>query len=85
MNLSETEQQELHAAVSASQPKLVIDRDSPQELFWMLAKLRERLPRLHPAQIRMITDIVDFPDALIERRPAPAARLKRRQNEEEKM
>jgi transcriptional regulator with XRE-family HTH domain len=85
LELSESEQNELHAAVTASLPKLVIDRDSPQELFWMLSKLRERLPRLHPAQIQMITDIVEFPDVLIERRPAPAARLRRRKNEEEKM
>ena len=85
LDLSESEQDELHAAVTASHPKLVIDRDSPQELFWMLSKLRERLPRLHPAQIRMITDIVELSDALIERKPAPAARLKRRKFEEEKM
>jgi transcriptional regulator with XRE-family HTH domain len=86
LKLSEADQEQLRVAVSASQPKLVIDRDSPQEVFWMVSRLRERLPRLHPTQIRMITDIVDFPDALAEAsRPAPLARLKRRKNEEEKM
>lgn len=85
LNLTEIEQRELHSAVAASHPKLVIDRDAPQEVFWMLARLRDRLPHLHPAQIRMISEIVDFPETLAERRPEAIARLKRRRNEEEKM
>jgi predicted transcriptional regulator len=84
--LSETDQHELREAVSASHPKLVIDRDSPQEVFWMVAKLRERLLGLHPAQIRIITDIMEFPDALAKHsRPAVVERLKRRKIKEEKM
>lgn len=84
--LSDSEQRELCEAVSASQPRLVIDRDSPQEVFWMVAKLRERLSGLHPAQIRIITDIMEFPDALAKHsRPAAVERLKRRKNKEDKM
>ncbi|MFM0356732.1 helix-turn-helix transcriptional regulator [Paraburkholderia nemoris] len=85
LNLPETEQVEMRTAVAASQRKLVIDRDTPQEVYWMLAALRERLPHLHPAQIRMIREIVDFPDTLGQRKPAAIARLKRRKNEEVEM
>ena len=85
LNLPEPEQEEMRAAVAASQRKLVIDRDTPQEVYWMLAALRERLPHLHPAQIRMIREIVEFPDTLGQRKPAAIARLKRRKNEEGEM
>ena len=85
LNLPEPEQEEMRTAVAASQRKLVIDRDTPQEVYWMLAALRERLPHLHPAQIRMIREIVDFPDTLGQRKPATIARLKRRKNEEGEM
>ena len=85
LSLSELEQQEMRAAAAASQRKIVIDRDTPQEVYWMLAALRERLPHLHPAQIRMIREIVDFPDTLGQRKPATITRLKRRKNEEGEM
>ena len=85
LNLPEAEQVEMRTAVAASQRKLVIDRDTPQEVYWMLAALRERLPHLHPAQIRMIREIVDFPDTLGQRKPTAIARLKRRKNEEVEM
>lgn len=85
LNLPEAEQVEMRTAVAASQRKLVIDRDTPQEVYWMLAALRERLPHLHPAQIRMIREIVNFPDTLGQPKPAAIARLKRRKNEEVEM
>lgn len=85
LNLSELEQEDMRAAAAASQRKLVIDRDTPEEVYWMLAALRERLPHLHPAQVRMIREIVDFPDTLGQRKPATITRLKRRKSEEVEM
>ena len=48
------EQQEVHQIVSASQRKLALEPDSPQDVYWMLKNLREQLNNLHPVQIKMI-------------------------------
>lgn len=85
LGLSGEEHQELLEALLASERKLVIDSDTPQEVFWMLAALRERLPSLHPAQVRMIREIVELPDQLAKRESEPIARLKRRRKTEARM
>ena len=85
LNLSDQERHELLQALRASTRKLVIDSDTPPEVFWMLAALRDRLPNLHPAQVRMIREIVELPDQLTKRTPEPITRLKRRRNTEARM
>lgn len=85
LDLGADEQEELHEAVAASDRKMVIDAEAPTEVFWMLAALRERVPDLHPAQVRMIREIVELPDQLAKRTPEPITRLKRRRNTEARM
>lgn len=85
LELSADEQEALHEAVAASDRKMVIDAEAPTEVFWMLAALRERVPYLHPAQVRMIREIVELPDQLAKRDPEPVTRLKRRRNTEARM
>lgn len=82
LQLQPSEQEELHEAVAASQRKLLIDNDTPQDVFWMIAALRDHLGQLHPVQVRMIRDILDLPDNLAQRRIEPIRRIKRRKREE---
>lgn len=83
--LGTEEQARLTQAVEASQRKLVLEIDSSPETYWMLKELRERIQILHPAQIKMIRDVLQLPEALKERAIEPVHRLKRRRNEEARM
>lgn len=78
LDLPPLDQERLHVAVAASQRKLVIDVDSPEEIYHLLADLQQRLPTLHPAQIRMIREVISLRDVLSEPIPEPIKRLKRR-------
>jgi transcriptional regulator with XRE-family HTH domain len=71
----------LYCAVDASQRKLVIDADSPSELFLLLKDLRDTASQLAPVQIRLIREIARLP---ITTSPASSAvrRLKRKPKEE---
>lgn len=79
--LTQDEKVALYSAVDASQRKLVIDADSPSELFLLLKDLREVVNQLAPAQIRLIREIARLPMATD---PASISvrRLKRKSNEE---
>lgn len=85
LELSPAEQERLHAAVAASQRKLVIDVDAPQEVYQLMAELQQRLPTLHPVQIRMIREVLSMREVLAEPMPEPIRRLKRRKKEEARM
>lgn len=82
LQLAADEQEELRLAVAASDRKVVIDAEAPTDVFWMLAALRDRMPHLHPAQVKMIREIVELPDQLAKRDQEQTARLKRRRNQE---
>lgn len=84
MSLSETEQQELHAAAQASQRKLVIDPDAPPDIYWLLNDLRDEVQNLTSIQVRMIRDVLALRSAMRESRP-PHRRIKRRYREEAPM
>lgn len=83
--LGTEEQARLAQAVEASQRKLVLEIDSSPETYWMLKELRERIQFLHPAQIKMIRDVLQLPETLKERAIEPVYRLKRRRSEEARM
>jgi len=83
--LSSDEQEKLRTAAAASQRKLIIDHDTPQEVYLLLADLRERLPTLHPAQVRMLREILGIRSILSENQPESITRLKRRRKEEARM
>lgn len=83
--LGTEEQARLTQAVEASQRKLVLEIDSSPETYWMLKELRERIQFLHPAQIKMIRDVLQLPETLKERAIEPVHRLKRRRSEEARM
>ncbi len=85
LSLSISEQQQLHDAVGASQRKLIIDADTPQDIYWLLKDLREQVTSLSPVQIRMMRDLLRMKGAIAEELPDPVRRLKRRRKEEATM
>ncbi|WP_287879509.1 helix-turn-helix transcriptional regulator [Aquitalea sp.] len=85
LHLASHDQERLHAAVTASQRKLVIDVDAPQEVYHLVADLHQHLATLHPAQVRMIREVLSMREVLAEPVPEPVRRLKRRKKEEARM
>jgi transcriptional regulator with XRE-family HTH domain len=51
---------ELYAAADASQRKLVIDSDVPQEVYVLINRLRTSLPGLTPTQVRVMTEVLNL-------------------------
>lgn len=83
LSIPSAEQSQLQAAAEASQRKLVIDSDAPPDVYWLLKDLREKVPRISPAKVRMIRDILGIQEAQSEARPESIRRLKRRSRKEE--
>ena len=83
--LSPSEQQQLRNAVGASERKLVIDADTPQDIYWLLKDLRDQVDSLSPVQIRMMRELLSMRGAITEELPDPVRRLKRRRKEEATM
>lgn len=83
--LPQTQQDELQKAVAASQRKLVIPSDVPEDAYWLLEDLRHRLEYLHPAEINLIREIIRLREKITQRVPSPVLRLRRRNQEDDKM
>lgn len=83
LSLTQEEHQDLCAAAQASQRKLVIDPDAPQDIYWLLSDLRDEVQYLTPAQVRLIRDVLALRAAKHEQREP--RRLKRRPKEEAPM
>lgn len=82
LSLSGSEEAALRGAAEVSDRKLVLDADSHPEIYLMLAALKRRLRELHPAQARMIRELVDLPDTVRQQEQEPVKRLRRRKTEE---
>lgn len=82
LSLSRSEEAALRSAAEVSDRKLVLDADSHPEIYLMLAALKRRLRELHPAQARMIRELVDLPDTVRQQEQEPVKRLRRRKTEE---
>ncbi len=85
LGLPPSEQEEIREIAAASQRKLVLSLDSPQDVYWLLKGLREQLDTLHPGQIKLIQDALNLKGALVDRKPEPLRRIKRRRREEATM
>ena len=59
----------------------VINADVPQDVYWMMRDLRQRLPELNSAQIDLIRFALDLKENFKERPKNVAHKLKRRGNE----
>jgi predicted transcriptional regulator len=61
LSLSEEQQKKLHQAVEASQRKLIIPSDVPEDICWKVQDLRRHLNTLCPAEINIIREIIEPP------------------------
>lgn len=85
LKLSSDDAQALRAAAEASQRKLVIEPDMPQDIFWLLSRLRATLPVLTPTQVRVINDVLGMAPSPGDAWSEPVRRLRRRSKEELQM
>ncbi len=76
------EQAELRSAAAASQRKLVVPADVPEETYWLLQDLRTNIGELRPVQIRLIREILQIQNELNRCSSDPVRRLRRRQSKE---
>jgi transcriptional regulator with XRE-family HTH domain len=83
--LTPAEADEIRVAAKASDRKLVLDPDAHPDVYWMLDARRQRLDRLHPAQARMIRELLNLPDVVLRKEVEPMQRMRRRKNMEAQM
>lgn len=85
LQLTPAEVEEIRTAAKASDRKLVLEPDAHPDVYWMLDALRQRLDRLHPAQARMIRELLNLPDVVLRQEVEPLQRMRRRKNTEAQM
>ncbi|MGB6095193.1 helix-turn-helix domain-containing protein [Comamonas testosteroni] len=85
LSLTSSEECELRIAAKASDRKLVLEPDAHPDVYWMLDALRQRLDGLHPAQARLIRELLNLPDIVRQQELEPTQRLRRRRNLEAQM
>ena len=83
--LTAAEEHELRLAAQASDRKLVLEPDAHPDVYWMLDALRQRLAGLHPAQARLIRELLNLPDVVRRQETEPMLRPRRRKNMEAQM
>lgn len=64
LNLASEEQLRLRQAVQESQRRYSVPGDAPTEIFQMMHELWHEMDKLHPAQIRMIRDVLHLRDRI---------------------
>ena len=82
LKLSEEEQRDVHEAADASERKLVLPADASRDAFLLCKDLREQISDLHPAEIRLIRDVLRLKRQCAEQHVEPIRRLRRRSREE---
>ncbi|MFH0134834.1 helix-turn-helix domain-containing protein [Variovorax sp. VaC1] len=79
--LTAVEADEVRVAVEASQRKLLIDVDAPQDVYLLLHELRRKLPSLSPKHVRLVSDILAMTDVRSEPWSDPLRRIRRKKKE----
>ncbi len=72
------EQSTLMEALAASQRKVEVPNEAPEDIFWLCHKLRLQIDRLHSLQVQLITTALSLPLSVNLPTPLPQARLRRR-------
>ncbi len=85
LDLKGEEREHLLKAVEASNRKLVIDSDMPQDVFWMLQELRDRVSDLTLAEIQLIRQVLKLKELYGNSCVEPGYRLHRRKKMEAQM
>lgn len=81
LSLTPEEQERVHISTRASQRKLILDLDTPSDVYWLINDLRTHVGHLSPVQVRMIREILKLKDTLHQSRE-PIERTSRRRKEE---
>jgi transcriptional regulator with XRE-family HTH domain len=81
LELSNVEGAEVRRIAEASQRKFVLDLGCHQDVYWLFKELHEQAGCLHPAQVKLIREILDLQGLLAPRLEEPPRRLKRRSRE----
>lgn len=81
LKLSDDDAHALQVAADASQRRLVIELDMPQDVYWLINRLREKLPALTPTQVRVINDVLSMATAPADGWSDTRRRLPRRRKE----
>ncbi|AEF98467.1 helix-turn-helix domain-containing protein [Methylomonas methanica] len=85
LDLKGEEREHLLKAVEASNRKLVIDSDMPQDVFWMLQELRDRVSDLTLAEIQLIRQVLKLKESYGNSYVESGYRLHRRKKMEAQM
>lgn len=86
LNLDPEEQARLRQAVQESQRRYLVPDDAPTEIYRMMHELWHEMDKLHPAQIRMIRDVLHLRDRInTPSRSEVGGRARRIQEQEAKM
>ncbi|KMN48635.1 transcriptional regulator [Chromobacterium violaceum] len=85
LSLSEEQREKLLETVEASQRKLVIPSDVPEDIYWLVQDLRRHLNTLRPAEINIIREIIKLKDSPTPNLQMPVRRVRSRQKEGAKM
>lgn len=85
LRLSDDDATEVRLAAEASQRKVVIEAETPLEIYWMLSRLRAALPTLTSAQVRVISEVLAMDSSTGRTAAEPPRRLPRRSKEELQM
>lgn len=85
LGMTTAEGQEVRRIAKASDRKLALNPETPEEVYWLIEDLRDQVDCLHPVQIKMIRDALDLKGSLIQRQADPIRRIKRRRREEAQM
>lgn len=75
--LDESSETRLREAHQASQRRVVIPADAPENVYLLVNELRQQIDQLHPAQIELMRVALKFPQA-ISVAPVRVERIRRR-------
>lgn len=78
LHLDQQQKEELDEIRRQSQRHFSLSPDAPAEIYRMCNDLWAQIDRMHPAQIRMIQEVIHMPAALSERYMPEPGRLRRR-------
>jgi transcriptional regulator with XRE-family HTH domain len=82
LELNVEEERAVREAVEASERKFVLPADASVDAFLLWKDLSDQIFHLHPAEIRLIRDLLHLKKHCKEQRVEPIRRLRRRSREE---
>jgi transcriptional regulator with XRE-family HTH domain len=76
-DLSEERQRQLFEALEASERKMILDSEMPEEIYWLFRDFKKHIHDLSSIQVQLIKQILTLHET-IHKKPMSANRIKRR-------